>query len=145
MAGVLISSFMTSILVFFGPQSLDSSDKMPDEKVQTSPDERDSEASQKLLGRYYLRGAMETASGLQLAEDRSFLWYLSVGALDILTGGRWSHQEGQVTLVYDPPKEGARYDPLGTVIMKIEGDNLVPPGNMSGGVYVKAKPRPESE
>ncbi|WP_108810174.1 hypothetical protein [Sphingorhabdus sp. Alg231-15] len=145
MASQLINSVMASILAFSGSDSPEISEEAGSDIVQASPDAQDHDASQKLLGRYYLRGVMETASGLQLSEDGSFQWYLSVGALDIISGGSWSFEDGLVTLIYDPPKEGARYDPIGTVIMKIDGENLVPPEKMGRGVYVKAKPRPESE
>ncbi|GAA0483320.1 hypothetical protein GCM10009096_27150 [Parasphingorhabdus litoris] len=145
MAIFAMNNLLASVLAVASPQLPENSEDVWEKMAQTAPAEPDGEASQKLLGRYYLRGVMETASGLQLSEDGSFQWYLSVGALDILTGGRWSLQDGKVTLVYDPPAEGARYDPLGTVVMKIDGDNLVPPANMGRGIYVKAQPRPESE
>ncbi|GAB5481369.1 MAG: hypothetical protein Pars92KO_11260 [Parasphingorhabdus sp.] len=142
MASLAINSLMASMLALSGPQT---SDKAEDGVAQTAPEERGTDASQKLLGRYYLRGVMETASGLQLSDDGSFQWYLSVGALDIISGGSWSVQDGQVTLIYDPPEKDARYDPIGTVIMKIDGENLVPPAKMGRGIYVKAKPRPDRE
>ncbi len=141
----LINSLMASILAFSGPQSAEISEETGSDVVQASPNAQDHDASKKMLGRYFLRGVMETASGLQLSEDGSFQWYLSVGSLDIISGGSWRSEDGLVTLVYDPPKDGARYAPIGTVIMKIDGDNLVPPEKMVRGVYVKAKARPENK
>ncbi len=141
----LINSLMASILAFSGPQSAEISEESGSDVVQASPNAQDHDASKKILGRYFLRGVMETASGLQLSEDGSFQWYLSVGSLDIISGGSWRSEDGLVTLIYDPPKDGARYDPIGTVVMKIDGDNLVPPEKMGRGVYVKAKARPENK
>lgn len=145
MTGLLVNSLMASMLVLAGPQSLEKSEEAGKETAQTELIEQDTEAREKLLGRYNLRGVMETASGLELSQDGSFRWYLMVGSLDAFSGGRWEHSSGQVTLVFDPPAEGARYDPIGTVIMQIDGDNLLPPEKMGGGAYVKLKPRLESD
>lgn len=145
MASLVINGLMASMLVFTGLQSSEKAEEAGKETAKTEPIEQDTEARAKLLGRYNLRGVMETASGLELSEDGSFRWYLMVGSLDAFSGGRWEHRSGQVTLVFDPPAEGARYDPIGTVIMQIDGDNLLPPEKMGGGAYVKLKPRPESD
>ncbi len=141
MAGLLVSSLIASMLVLAGPQHLEESE----ETAQTAPVEQDVEARAKLLGRYNLRGVMETASGLELFEDGSFRWFLMVGGLDAFSGGSWSLQHGQVVMIYDPPEEGAGYDPLGTVVMQIDGENLLPPKNFGGGAYIKIKPRPDKE
>lgn len=55
-----------------------------------------------LAGKYYLRGVMETGSGLLLKPDGSFEWFLSVGALDIEAKGRWSSNAGAIILVNEP-------------------------------------------
>ncbi len=141
MANLVISGLMASMLAVSVPQSSEKAEEVEHGKAQTAPDKQDIEASQKLLGRYYLRGVMETASGLQLSENGSFQWYLIVGGLDILSGGSWSRQDEQVMLIFDPPKEGARYDPIGTVMMRIDGENLVPSSDFGGGTFVKAKGR----
>lgn len=145
MTGLLVNSLMASMLVLAGPQSLEKSEEAGKETAQTEPIEQDTEAREKLLGRYNLRGVMETASGLELFEDGSFRWFLMVGALDAFSGGSWSLKDGQVVMVFDPPEEGAGYDPLGKVVMKIDGENLLPPQNFGGGAYVKIKSRAESE
>ncbi len=141
MAGLLVSSLIASMLVLAGPQPA----KGLEETVQTAPVEQDVEARAKLLGRYNLRGVMETASGLELFEDGSFRWFLMVGGLDAFSGGSWSLKDGQVVMIYDPPEEGAGYDPLGTVVMQIDGENLLPPKNFGGGAYIKIKPRSDKE
>jgi len=141
MAGLLVSSLIASMLVLAGPQPLEKSE----ETAQTAPVEQDVEARAKLLGRYNLRGVMETASGLELFEDGSFRWFLMVGGLDAFSGGSWSLKDGQVVMVYDSPEEGAGYDPLGTVVMQIDGDKLLPPQNFGGGAYIKIKPRPQND
>ena len=55
-----------------------------------------------LAGDYYLRGQMETGSGLRLKEDGSFSWFLVVGSLDVFAQGKWSANEEAVLLVNDP-------------------------------------------
>ncbi len=141
MTGLLVNSLMTSMLVLAVSQPA----KGSEETAQAAPVEQGMEARTKLLGRYNLRGVMETASGLELFEDGSFRWFLMVGGLDAFSGGSWSLQDDEVVMVYDPPEEGARYDPLGTVVMKIDGENLLPPQNFGGGAYIKIKPRSESD
>lgn len=144
MTSLVINGWMASMLVFAGPQPAEAAEQAA-ETEQVTPNEQAVETREKLLGRYNLRGVMETASGLELSDDGSFKWYLMVGNLDAFSGGRWEHSGGQVTLVFDPPAEGARYDPIGTVVMQIDGDKLLPPERMGGGAYVKLKPRPQSD
>lgn len=145
MTGLVINGLMASMLFLAGPQPMEKPIDAGKETAQADPAEQDIEARKKLLGRYTLRGVMETASGLELSDDGSFRWYLMVGSLDAFSGGRWEHSDDQVTLVFDPPAEGARYDPIGTIIMQIDGENLLPPENMGGGAYVKLKPAPPSD
>ena len=57
-----------------------------------------------MAGDYYLRGQMETGSGLRLKEDGTFTWFLVVGSLDVFAQGKWSANEGAVLLVNDPVK-----------------------------------------
>ncbi len=140
MASLLINGLLAPVLAISAPQSPEAAGESGAEPAQTSPADPDIQPLQKMTGRYYLRGVMETASGLELAEDGSFKWYLIVGALDIFSGGSWSLQDEQVTLIFDPPPEGARYDPVGTVIMSIDGENLVPSSDFGRGIFVKAKP-----
>lgn len=144
MAGFLANSLMLSMLVLSGPQSGKDAGEAA-ETVQTVPEGQMVALRGKLLGRYNLRGVMETASGLELSDDGSFRWYLVVGGLDAFSGGSWEYGDDQVTLVFDPPAEGARYDPIGTVVMQIDGENLLPPQNFGGGAYVKVQPRPENK
>lgn len=141
MTGLLASSLMISMLAVTAPQA----EAESAEPAETAPSVDSVGSREDLLGRYNLRGVMETASGLELSQDGSFRWYLMVGSLDAFSGGRWDYSNGQVTLVFDPPAEGARYDPIGTVVMQIDGDNLLPPEKMGGGAYVKLKPRPDSK
>lgn len=144
MAGFLANNLMGWMLVLAGPQSGEAAGEAA-ESVQTVPEAQSVSAREKLLGRYNLRGVMETASGLELSDDGSFRWYLVVGSLDAFSGGSWEYGDDQVTLVFNAPKEGARYDPIGTVIMQVDGENLLPPQNFGGGAYVKLKPRPDNE
>ncbi len=44
----------------------------------------------KIAGNYSLTGVMEIASGIQLNEDSTFLFYFSYGALDRYGSGKWS-------------------------------------------------------
>lgn len=141
MTGLLASSLMISMLAVAGPQAKGEAA----ERVEAAPSIESVGSREELLGRYNLRGVMETASGLELSQDGSFRWFLVVGSLNAFSGGRWDYNDGQVTLVFDPLAEGARYDPIGTVVMRIDGENLLPPENMGGGVYVKLKPRPDSK
>ncbi len=144
MTGLLVNNMMVSMLALAGPQPAEVAGNAGEE-TQITPAEQAAATREKLLGRYNLRGVMETASGLELLEDGSFRWFLMVGGLDAFSAGRWSLEDGQVVMVYDPPKEGAGYDALGTVVMQIDGDNLLPPQNFGRGTYVKLKPRADSE
>lgn len=144
MPGLLVNNMMVSMLALAGPQSAEAPESAVEAAQITAP-EQTTATREKLLGRYNLRGVMETASGLELLEDGSFRWFLIVGGLDAFSGGRWRLEDGQLVMVYDPPKEGAGYDALGTVVMQIDGDNLLPPKNFGRGTYVKLKPRAENE
>lgn len=92
-----------------------------------------------LVGRYYLAGVMETASGLQLNSDGGFNWYLSVGSLDVFHDGTWSADQTSVTLMFDPARTGADYPAIGEKVLQISGRNLKPDMEM-GGTYFRAQP-----
>ncbi len=51
------------------------------------------QGTQTVVGEYYLRGVMETASGFKLNPDSSFEFFFSYGALDREGSGTWK-QEG---------------------------------------------------
>lgn len=57
-----------------------------------------------LAGDYYLRGEMETGSGLRLNSDGSFEWFLVVGSLDVFASGKWTTTPEGVVLINDPVK-----------------------------------------
>lgn len=50
------------------------------------------------VGEYYLRGVPETASGFNLANDSTFQFFFSQGALDRFGQGTWSIKNNQVVL-----------------------------------------------
>lgn len=54
-------------------------------------------------GEYYLRGVMETACGFKLADDSTFQFFFSYGALDRFGEGRWSVQ-GSTVVFNSKPK-----------------------------------------
>lgn len=54
-----------------------------------------------LVGHYYLSGVMETGSELLLKADGRFEWYISYGAVDQATKGRWGRAGQTVSLVAD--------------------------------------------
>lgn len=96
-------------------------------------------AASTLPGRYYLRGVMETASGLELFEDGTFRWYLIVGALDVLGSGSWALKEDRVHLIYKDVKTNAEFPELSETFLIRSGNNLKPDDG-SSGIYVRAKP-----
>lgn len=53
-------------------------------------------------GIYRLVGEQDVASGLRLQADGRFQYFLSAGALDERSEGRWSSDGGMVTLVTEP-------------------------------------------
>ena len=55
----------------------------------------------KIAGIYYLRGVMETASGLKLDENGRYEWYLAVGSLDLVSKGVWHRQGDHIQLISD--------------------------------------------
>ncbi|MFT3909876.1 MAG: hypothetical protein QM737_10655 [Ferruginibacter sp.] len=55
-----------------------------------------------IAGEYYLRGVMETASGFNLAEDHSFEFFFSYGALDRVGKGTWELKDDKV--IFNSPK-----------------------------------------
>lgn len=63
-------------------------------KIANTPDP-------KVAGIYYLRGVMETASGLKLDENGRYEWYLAVGSLDLASKGAWHRQGHHVQLISD--------------------------------------------
>jgi hypothetical protein len=50
----------------------------------------------------YNGNSFETAMGMRLEEDGTFVWGLSVGALDMSARGRWTHKDGAVHFTSDP-------------------------------------------
>ena len=57
------------------------------------------EAQQKtdtVIGEYYLKGVMETASGFKLNADSTFDFFFSYGALDRMGKGTWQKQGTQI-------------------------------------------------
>jgi len=56
-------------------------------------------ANSGIAGEYYLRGVMETASGIQLKPDSSFNFFYSYGALDRFGTGSWSVQNSQIVIL----------------------------------------------
>ncbi len=57
----------------------------------------------------YSGNSFETAMGMRLAEDGSFQWRLSVGALDMRAKGTWQQQGETITLTSDPKPVPARF------------------------------------
>lgn len=50
----------------------------------------------------YDGGRMEMAMGMEIREDGTFFWGLSVGALDMRAVGTWIEEDGQITLTSTP-------------------------------------------
>lgn len=105
---------------------------------------RHSAAMEQLSGRYYLRGVMETASGLELSKDGKFRWYLIVGALDVIGNGTWEMMDDKVRLTYEDVKTNAEIPELTETILEISGENLKPVDG-SSGVYVRTRPAPPQD
>ena len=55
-------------------------------------------AKPSVVGEYYLRGVMETASGIQLKPDSTFQFFYSYGMLDRFGRGNWTVVNDQVIL-----------------------------------------------
>lgn len=55
-------------------------------------------ATGKVTGEYYLRGVMETASGIKLNKDSTFEFFFSQGALDRVGKGTWKKENNTVIL-----------------------------------------------
>lgn len=55
------------------------------------------------VGHYYLSGVMETGSELLLRADGKYEWYISYGAVDRYSKGRWGRRGKRVLLVADRP------------------------------------------
>ncbi|MEO9468208.1 hypothetical protein [Parasphingorhabdus sp.] len=116
----------------------------PDTKTAVAAQKNgQSAAADQLLGRYYLRGVMETASGLELTKDGKFRWYLIVGGLDVIGSGSWELTGDRVRLTYEDVKTNGEIPELTETILAISGKNLKPVDG-SSGVYVPAKPAPTS-
>jgi hypothetical protein len=83
----------------------------------------------KITGEYYLRGVMETASGLKLNEDSSFEFFFSQGALDRFGKGTWKLVDGKIVLNSrpKPPVDFAllesKHEPGNFIQIKLTGVN----------------------
>ena len=62
----------------------------------------------KVTGEYYLRGVMETASGIKLNEDSTFEFFFSQGALDRMGKGSWKKINNTIVL-NSRPKPGTDF------------------------------------
>ncbi len=60
-----------------------------------------------LVGHYYLQGVFETGSELLLSADGRYQWFLSYGALDQQSTGRWVRSGDTVTLTATLPAADA--------------------------------------
>lgn len=82
----------------------------------------------KLVGHYYLSGAMETGSELLLRPDGRFEWNFAYGALELAAEGRWHRDGGRVVLRADKfqgPDDFPR-DMVDNMPLRIDGDGLIP-------------------
>ena len=86
------------------------------------------------VGRYYLRGVMETGSELLLRADGRFQWYLVYGALDLFAEGRWQEKDGVVLLAAEKTKDVPQPG-FQTLALTIKDRALVPPDGR--GAYVR--------
>ena len=108
------------------------------------------EVAVSFAGIYNLRGQMETASGLRINEDGRFDWYLVVGGLDLFAKGSWSDEGETINLVFekfegnDPELTDNGGKPINTLILRKDGENLVPTDQV-GGIYVRTQPRKVDE
>jgi len=59
-----------------------------------------------IVGEYYLRGVMETASGFKLNADSTFQFFFSYGALDRSGGGTWHQQADKIIFSSKPGSKG---------------------------------------
>ena len=59
-----------------------------------------------VVGEYYLRGVMETASGFKLNPDSTFEFFFSYGALDRLGKGTWQKKDDEI--VFSSAKTGQK-------------------------------------
>ncbi len=85
-------------------------------------------------GHYYLQGVMETGSELLLQPDGRFQWYLVYGALDLFAEGRWTAQQGTVTLTSEKTKEVPEPG-FKTLVLTIRDKALIPPDGR--GAYMR--------
>ncbi|MFK4871857.1 hypothetical protein [Novosphingobium sp. ZW T3_23] len=92
------------------------------------------------VGHYYLSGIMETGSELLLRADGSFEWYISYGALDQFSHGRW-HREGETIVLAAslPSKDKPLFSYLDTRPLSAEavGAATQGPDGRPGGLAVQ--------
>jgi hypothetical protein len=72
------------------------------------------EAPAEWVGHYYLSGIMEVGSELILRADGRYDWFMSYGAVDQTSAGKWTREGKEIVLVATPPvTDGAlvRADP----------------------------------
>jgi hypothetical protein len=68
-----------------------------------------------VVGHYYLGGVRETGSELLISADGRYQWYISYGAVDQSSDGKWSRSKDQVVLTPDPPRQSGPPVKLGAV------------------------------
>jgi hypothetical protein len=82
------------------------------------------------VGHYYLEGVRETGSELMLNGDGHYQWYLTYGALDQYSAGRWQRTGAAIILTSDGKElEGFvphAKSPFETMTLRIEGNDLIP-------------------
>ncbi|WP_313437067.1 hypothetical protein [Novosphingobium sp.] len=91
------------------------------------------------VGHYYLSGIMETGSELLLRADGSFEWYISYGALDQFSHGRW-HREGETIVLAArlPSRDKPMFGYLDTQPWSAEAAAAAQgPGERPGGLAVR--------
>jgi hypothetical protein len=68
-----------------------------------------------IVGHYYLNGVRETGSELLITADGRYQWYISYGAVDQSSIGKWSRSNDRVVLTPDQPEQSGPPVKLGKV------------------------------
>ncbi len=82
-------------------------------------------ASEKFVGHYYLSGVREVGSELRLEKDGRYQWFLSYGAVDQMSDGRWKIVADEIVLTPDPKPTGKKPLTLGPTAPWDAGSELL--------------------
>ena len=91
-------------------------------------------AESSLVGRYRLAGGPDVAGALEIGADHRFRYFLSAGALDEQSAGRWAEEGGKACLFTEPRPVPPAFAPAASPPARSQRSSLLVTGPNGRGI-----------